>query len=127
MKDVLDNITTKESNYLSMGIDNYLEKYEYATHNNFIDRDKYLLAWYEFNNEGDIVDELNGYFLVCVGKTFNLNNKIVCVDINSSVYKEISDSDYLYLGDIINCDAVLLYSLMNNLFKFKTIDNEIYI
>lgn len=92
-----------------------------------IDRDKYLLAWYEFNNEDDIVDELNGYFLVCVVKTFNLNNKIVCVDINSSVYKEISDSDYLYLGDIINCDAVLLYSLMNNLFKFKTIDNEIYI
>lgn len=149
IKDILDSIEISEPDgnpswYIWQGENRYLKKYEYAIKKNIIDVSKYCLNWVEFEKKEDIVHSYENLFLVCIAKSIKLNvinyennkkvNKVIFIEENSStLWNLIEEAEGFFTLseneiDFSNITTLNIFDLlMHNSFKYKKINENIYI
>ena len=149
IKDILDSIEISEPDgnpswYIWQGENRYLKKYEYAIKKNIIDVNEYCMNWVEFEKKEDIVHSYENLFLVCIAKSIKLNvinyennkkvNKVIFIEENSStLWNLIEEAEGFFTLsenkiDFSNITTLNIFDLlMHNSFKYKKINENIYI
>ena len=149
IKDILDSIEISEPDgnpswYIWQGENRYLKKYEYAIKKNIIDVNEYCMNWVEFEKKEDIVHSYENLFLVCIAKSIKLNvinyennkkvNKVIFIEENSStLWNLIEEAEGFFTLsenkiDFSNITILNIFDLlMHNSFKYKKINENIYI
>ena len=149
IKDILDSIEISEPDgnpswYIWQGENRYLKKYEYAIKKNIIDINEYCMNWVEFEKKEDIVHSYENLFLVCIAKSIKLNvinyennkkvNKVIFIEENSStLWNLIEEAEGFFTLsenkiDFSNITTLNIFDLlMHNSFKYKKINENIYI
>lgn len=149
IKDILDSIEISEPDgnpswYIWQGENRYLKKYEYAIKKNIIDVNEYCMNWVEFEKKEDIVHSYENLFLVCIAKSIKLNvinyennkkvNKVIFIEENfSTLWNLIEEAEGFFTLseneiDFSNITTLNIFDLlMHNSFKYKKINENIYI
>ena len=149
IKDILDSIEISDPDgnpswYIWQGENRYLKKYEYAIKKNIIDVNEYCMNWVEFEKKEDIVHSYENLFLVCIAKSIKLNvinnennkkvNKVIFIEENSStLWNLIEEAEGFFTLseneiDFSNITTLNIFDLlMHNSFKYKKINENIYI